>query len=159
MNGAFILSGMLVLAGAAGTFWNVPHLSIRDCWLSSCLLGALPALGLIIDGAFTLESMLFHALGFLVGIGSTIPGFPIVGLMLRRNRDWRALGNAVLVAGPVTLGLLILYFLTFSPTIEGAKYGVSGLVERVLVLEIFASLAALGWTAFQRQRRYQRSVE
>jgi hypothetical protein len=151
MNGAFVITGLLVLAGAAGVFWNIPELSARDRWLSFCLLGVLPAVGFVTDGIFTLESMMVHLSGFLLGFSSATAGFLVVGLVLRRIRDWRALGTGLIAGAPLTLGLIVLYFITFSPTADGAKTGVSGLVERVAVVEIFVWFVALGWKAFRPQ--------
>lgn len=80
MNAAFIVSGLLVFAGVAGSVWNIPELSARDRWLCFCLLGVLPAVGLVTDGVFTLESMMFHLAGFAVGVGGSVPGFLVVGV-------------------------------------------------------------------------------
>jgi hypothetical protein len=46
--------------------------------------------------------------------------------------------------------LLLLYFMTFSPTAEGARTGVAGLTERILVVEVLAWFVAMGWLAFRR---------
>jgi hypothetical protein len=58
---------------------------------------------------------------------------------------WRRFANWLLVGSPLTLALLVLYFLTFSPTAEGASIGVAGLTERILVVEVFGWFAAIGW--------------
>jgi hypothetical protein len=59
-------------------------------------------------------------------------------------------GTALMAAGPVTLVLTVLYFATFTPTIQGIQTGVAGLTERILVLEIQAWYVALGWLAYRR---------
>ncbi len=147
MNAAFVLSGLLVVAGAFGVMQEIPEVTGRRRWLSIALLG-LPGVGSVLDGIFTLESFLLHFAGFLLAL-STVVGFPIVGLVLRRVRRWRRLGSGLIVAGPVTLALAILYFATFTPTVEGVQTGIAGLTERILVLEIQAWYAAMGWTAFR----------
>jgi len=53
----------------------------------------------------------------------------------------------LLLASPLTLALTILYFATFTPTAEGAKTGIAGLTERILVTEVLAWFVALGWLA------------
>src|SRR5260370_12541382 len=65
---------------------------------------------------------------------------------------WRGFGLWLVVAGPLTLALTVLYFATFTPTIEGVQHGVAGLTERILVLELQACYVALGWLAFSRSR-------
>jgi hypothetical protein len=69
---------------------------------------------------------------------------------LRRLPGWRGIGNGLLLAGPLTLALVALYFLTFSPTVAGAETGIAGLTERILVLEMQAWYVALGWLVFRR---------
>lgn len=147
MNAAFFISGLLVIAGAFGVMQEIPEITGRRRWLSIVLL-ALPGVGSLLDGIFTLESFLLHFAGFLLAL-STVVGFPMVGLVLRRVRRWRRLGTGLIVAGPVTLALAVLYFATFTPTVEGVQTGVAGLTERILVLEIQAWYVAMGWIAFR----------
>jgi len=52
----------------------------------------------------------------------------------------------------LTLALAVLYFATFTPTIEGVQHGVAGLTERILVLELEAWYVAIGWLAFSRTK-------
>jgi hypothetical protein len=113
------------------------------------VLLALSGLGSVVDGIFTLESFFAHFIGFALAC-STVLSFPIAGILLRRIPRWHRLGNGLLLAGPLTLALVALYFLTFSPTVAGAEAGVAGLTERILVLEIQAWYVALGWFAFRR---------
>jgi hypothetical protein len=77
--------------------------------------------------------------------------FLIVGLLLRRVPRWRRFGSWLLLGSPLTLALLVLYFITFLPTAEGAKTGVAGLTERILVMEVHAWFVALGWLVFRRE--------
>jgi hypothetical protein len=39
--------------------------------------------------------------------------------------------------------------MTFSPTAAGARTGVAGLTERILVIEVYAWFVAMGWKAFR----------
>ena len=147
MNAAFVVSGLLVITGGFGVLQEIPEVAGGVRWLCFALL-ALPGLGSVLDGVFTLESFLLHFAGFLLAL-STVAGFPILGLFLRRVRRWRRIGNGLIVAGPLTLALAILYFATFNPTVEGVQTGIAGLTERVLVLEIQAWYVAMGWVAFR----------
>jgi hypothetical protein len=150
MNAAFVLSGLLIMAGAVGIFRAIPELDPTARWICTLLL-ALPGLGAVVDGVFTLESFFFHFVGFGLALTAVV-GFPITGFVLRRVPGWRGLGSWLIVAGPVTLGLTVLYFATFTPTVEGIQHGVAGLTERILVVELQAWYVALGWLAFRRGR-------
>lgn len=147
MNAAFVVSGLLLIAGAFGVMQEMPEIGGRARWIAIGLL-ALPGVGSVLDGLFTLESFLLHFAGFGLAL-STVVGFPIVGLVLRRVRRWRRFGTGLIAAGSVTLALAILYFATFTPTVEGVQTGIAGLTERILVLEIQAWYVAMGWIAFR----------
>ena len=117
MNAAFVLSGLLIIAGVIGIFRLLPEKGQRGRWISAALL-VLPGIGSIVDGIFTLEAFLPHFVGFLLAL-STVIGFPVAGLFLRGVPEWRHFGTWLIAAGPVTLALAVLYFLTFMPTVEG----------------------------------------
>ena len=147
MNAAFVVSGLLIIAGVIGVFKQIPGLSTRARWTCAFLL-ALPGVGSLLDGFFTLESFFFHFVGFVLAL-TTVVTFPIVGLLLRRVPTWRRFGTWLIVAGPLTLALAVLYFLTFTPTVEGVRTGVAGLTERILVIELQAWYVAMGWMVFR----------
>jgi hypothetical membrane protein len=150
MNATFILTGLLMVAGAVGIFRSIPQLSPAARWTGTVLL-ALPGLGAVIDGVFTLEHFFLHFVGFGLAL-TTVVGFPVVGALLRGVPSWRRFGTWLIVAGPVTLALTVLYFATFTPTIEGIQHGVAGLTERLLVLELQAWYVAIGWLAFSKSK-------
>ncbi|HSS93769.1 MAG TPA: DUF998 domain-containing protein [Candidatus Dormibacteraeota bacterium] len=154
MNAAFILSGLLIIAGVAGIVRAIPEVEVRRRWVIGALL-MLPGFGSILDGIFTLESFLMHFVGFILAL-STIVGFPVFGFSLRRVPQLRAIGRWLIAAGPVTLALAALYFLTFTPTVEGVQIGIAGLTERILVVELQATYALLGWLAFRRSSQNTR---
>lgn len=153
MNFAFIVSGLLIVVGVVAVFQSVPDLSPR-IRLASTVLLALPGLGSIVDGLFTLEHFFLHFLGFALAL-TTVVTFPITGWWLRRVQAWRTLGTGLILAGPATLALAILYFATFTPTIEGVQTGIAGLTERLLILELLAWYIALGWRAFRGRRQFK----
>jgi len=149
MNAAFVLSGLVLLAGVIGVF-QTTRASGRPAarWACAALL-ALSPLGSVVDGVFTLESFFPHFVGFLLA-GSVVLSFPAAGLYFRGIPRWRRFGNWLLLGGPLTLALVVLYFLTFSPTVAGTQTGVAGLTERILIVEIQAWFVAMGWRAFRR---------
>jgi hypothetical protein len=150
MNAIFVLSGLLIVAGAAGVFRAIPELGPKARWICTVLL-ALPGLGSVVDGIFTLEHFFPHFVGFGLAL-TTVVGFPVIGFVLRRVPSWRGFGSWLIAAGPLTLALTVLYFATFTPTVEGIQHGVAGLTERILVVELQAWYVALGWLAFRRSR-------
>jgi hypothetical membrane protein len=150
MNTAFILGGLLMMAGAVGIFRSIPELAPSARWIGTVLL-ALPGLGAVLDGVFTLEHFFLHFVGFGLAL-TTVVGFPAIGFLLRGVPSWRRFGTWLIVAGPVTLALTVLYFATFTPTIEGVQRGVAGLTERLLVLELQAWYVAAGWLAFGKSK-------
>ncbi len=149
MNGAFLISGMLLLVGAVGIFQSIRELGAAARW-SCTVLFALSALGLSIDGLFTLEHFMPHMIGFLLGSGAPIVGFLVAGLLLRRIPAWQTFGSWLLLASPITLVLLIVALVTFSQTAIAAGVGVAGLTERILCIDLAAWWSALGWLAFRR---------
>ena len=150
MNTAFVFSGLLILAGVVSIFQGIREMGALARWSCTVLL-ALSPLGMAVDGIFTLESFLPHMVGFLLAAASPVLSFVVVGLLLRRIPRWRWLGSWLLLASPLTLVLLVLFFLTFSPTVAGTQTGVAGLTERILAAEVQAWFVAMGWLAFRRR--------
>jgi Protein of unknown function (DUF998) len=149
MNTAFVLCGVLLLAGAVGVFQSLREVGAAARWTCAALL-ALAGLGAAMDGVFTLESFFLHFIGFGLACGVSVVGFLVLGFQLRRLPRWRRFGSWLLLGSPLTLALIILYFLTLTPTVAGTQTGVAGLTERLLAIEVFAWFVALGWLAFRR---------
>ncbi len=149
MNAAFIGGGVLTLIGVFGIFESIPALSAPA--RAACLaLFGLSAVGMVVDGIFTLESFMPHMLGFLLGSGTPVVGLVVAGLLLRRIPAWRTFGSWLVVGGPLTLVLLVLSLATFSQAAIAAGVGVAGLTERLLCVELAGWWAAMGWLAFRR---------
>ncbi len=149
MNAAFVLGGTLTLLGAVGIFQSIGELSAAARWSCTVLFG-LSALGMVLDGVFTLESFIPHMLGFLLAAGMPVIGFVVAGLQLRRVPAWRTFGNWLLVASPLTLVLLAVSLATFSQSAIEAGTGVAGLTERILCIELAGWWIAMGWAAFRK---------
>ncbi len=150
MNSAFVLSGVLLMAGVIGVFGTM-RTSSRPAlrWACATLL-ALSPLGLMVAGIFTLEEPLPHLIGFLLATGTPVLSFLVAGVFLRGLPRWRRFGSWLLLGSPLTLVLVVLFFLTFDPAAAGAGLGVAGLTQRILALEVLAWFVAMGWLAFRR---------
>lgn len=153
MNTAFVGGGLLLLIGIVGIFQSIREMRPLTRWICIGLL-ALSSLGMIMDGIFTLESFMPHMIGFLLAVGSPVLSFILIGLLLRRISGFRWFGISLLFASPVTLVLIILYFLTFSPTVEGTQTGIAGLTERILVVELLTWFVVMGWLTFRRASQF-----
>jgi hypothetical protein len=151
MNAAFVANGVLVLVGLVGIGAALDGLGRMARWTSLVLLALMP-LGSIVDGLFTIETGGVHFLGAFVGLAAPVPAFLVTGLAVRRLPEWRHLGGRLIVASAVTLGLVIVFFATFTPTAEGARTGVAGLTERILIVEVLAWYVALGGHALHTTR-------
>jgi hypothetical protein len=152
MNAAFVVSGLLLVVGVYGVFERIPE--VRARYICAPLL-ALPAFGSVLDGFFTFQSFFAHFLGFALVL-TTVVTFPLVGFFLRQAPAWKTLGTGLIVAGPLTAALTVLYFATFTPTVEGIQTGIAGLTERLLIVEIQAWYVATGWIAFRNRGQLDR---
>jgi uncharacterized protein DUF998 len=151
MNAAFVISGILLMAGVIGVF-QTPTMRASDRsalrWACAALL-ALSPLGLVVAGIFTLEDPLPHLIGFLLTTGIPVLSFLTAGFFLRSIPRWRRFGTWLLLGSPLTLVLVVLFFLTFDQATIVAGHGVAGLTQRILALEVLAWFAAMGWRAFR----------
>ena len=153
MNAAFVLSGILLMAGVIGVFHTM-RASSRPAarWACAALL-ALSPLGLIVAGIFTLDEPLPHLIGFLLGTATPVLSFLAAGFFLRGIPRWQRFGTSLLLGSPLTLLLVVLFFLTFDQATTAAGHGVAGLTSRILALEALAWFVAMGWLAFRRPKR------
>jgi hypothetical protein len=150
MNTAFVLGGLVLLAGVAGIFQTLRPSGRRAAGRVCAALLALSPLGLVVAGTFTLEAVMPHLLGFLLATGTPVASFLITGLFLRGIPGWRRFGTWLLLGSPLTLVLLVGFFLTFDPAAAGANVGIAGLVQRMLAVEVHAWFVAMGWLAYRR---------
>ncbi len=150
MNTAFVLCGMILLAGVFGVVRSIP---LNSACRRACiaLLGFTP-IGMVACGIFTLRSFFPHTLGFLLAAGAPVLAFAVTGFILRRVPTWRRLGTLLILGSPLTLMLMVVYFATFTPTIAGIQTGVAGLTQRLLVIEVHAWFVAMGWWAVRQPR-------
>lgn len=148
-NLAFVGSGVALLIGLLGVFQTVDPTARPRMRRAALILLALTPIGLVIDGAFTLQFFFLHMLGFLLACLGPIAGFPVTGLVLRGISRWRRFGGLLIVGSPLTLVLLGVYFANFRMATMAAGAGIAGLTERLLVFEVFAWFVAMGWLAFR----------
>jgi hypothetical protein len=111
---------------------------------------ACTGVGQVVCGIVDLEAVMPHMLGFILALGTPVIGFLVAGLYLRHLPGWRRFGTWLLLGGPLTLILLVAFFMTFQPTADGAEHGVAGLVQRAGVVEVHAWFVAMGWLAYRR---------
>jgi hypothetical membrane protein len=147
MNTAFVLSGLLLLAGVIGVLRGTAAAGRTVArWVSTILL-ALSAVGLVLVGLFDLESPALHFTG--AGLIYLLPviSFPVTGRYLRGIPQWRRFGTALFLAGALTLVLAVVFSMTFDVDTTAAGHGIAGLTQRVLFTEVLAWFAAMGWLA------------
>jgi hypothetical protein len=79
--------------------------------------------------------------------------FPVAGHFLRQVPGWRRFGTALLVAVPVTVGMLAWFFFSYDQAAITVGQGISGIPERLLLMEVQAWFVALGWHGYRRARQ------
>jgi hypothetical membrane protein len=109
MNTAFVLTGLILVAGVIGVFRVLPpeRPALRR-W--SLALLACTGIGQVLCGIFNLEAMMLHNLGVGLAIGTPVVAFLVAGAYLRGLPDWRRFGTRLLLGSPLTLALLITFF-------------------------------------------------
>jgi hypothetical protein len=150
MNGAFVLGGLMLAAGVICVFETTTATSRPAARRTCAALLALSPLGMVIAGIFTFEAVMAHLMGFLLGVATPVLSFLVAGSFLRGIPRWRRFGGWLLFGSPLTLALLVLFFITFDPAAAGQGEGLAGLTQRVLSIEVHAWFVAMGWLAFQR---------
>jgi hypothetical protein len=150
MNTAFVISGLLLLAGVIGVARTLPPGGRPVARIVSAILLGLAPVGLIIVGLFTLETPVRHLAGAMLVLATPVVSFLITGWYLRSVPGWHRFGNRLLLASPITLVLFIAYNLSFSQAAVAAGQGVAGLTQRVLFVEILGWFVAMGWLAYRQ---------
>ncbi|WP_380165531.1 DUF998 domain-containing protein [Jannaschia sp. R86511] len=145
MNTAFVVGGLLVLAGAVGVRRALPRGRAVSAGLA---LSALTGLGMVVDGLFTLESVLIHLVGFLLAIPAAGVGFVVLGAALLPTSP--GLARVLLGAGPVSLALFVWFMVVFDPYTAGDGSGYAGVLQRVLITLLLATWGVLGVAARRR---------
>lgn len=154
MNTAFVVTGLLLIAGVIGVFRTASADDMEGRPVlrrTAMVMLACTGAGQVVCGIFDLAAVMTHMLGFILALGTPVIGFLVAGLYLRHLPGWRRFGTWLLLGGPLTLILLAAFFMTFQPTADGAEHGVAGLVQRAGVVEVHAWFVAMGWLAYRRQ--------
>ena len=148
MNAAFIVTGLMLVVGLAGIYRTLPpdRPALRR-W--SFALLASSGIGQIGCGVFTLEAMELHSLAFMLAVGPPIIGFLVAGHYLRGIPGWRRFGTWLRLGSPLTLVLVVAFFVVFEPTADGAERGLAGLVQRLLVIQLHGWFVAMAWTCLR----------
>jgi len=104
--------------------------------------------GIVAAGIFPAEpptEWLHFLLGFFFASGSAIATSFYVGRKLRKVRGWESLARYSSWTGIGAVGLVVLSFVALNPASPLAEAGIGGLIERALVIDIFAWHAVTGW--------------
>ena len=145
MNAAFIVCGVLVAAGVLSASRTWPRAPRPRARLAAQLLLTASGLGVSICGLFDLEAVMPHLLGFLLAVGAPTIGFVLAGVTLRQVDPLAS--RWLLVAGPLTLVLLVTFMATFDPMAAADDVGFAGLTQRLLVTITLATTGLLGYRA------------
>ena len=147
MNIAFVLCGILIIAGVitGRSLWP----AVRGRTGATIAL-AITGLGLVIDGLFTLESVMLHLVGFLLAVGGAVAGFAIATAGLRSS--WRTGSVVLAIAAAAALALFVVFMVIFDPYSAGDNAGVAGLVQRLLVTVVLGGIAFLSLGLRARRR-------
>lgn len=150
MNTAFVVTGLILIAGLIGVFRTAKADRRPTLRRTALVLLACTGVGQVVCGVFNLEAVMPHMLGFVLALGTPIVSFPLAGIYFRRIPRWRQFGTWLLLGSPLTLVLLVAFFMTFQPTADGAEHGIAGLVQRAGVVEVHAWFVTMGWLAYRR---------
>ena len=150
-NAAFVLCGLLTLAGVFGAFRTLGAARRPILASISMILMGLSPLGLGMAGVYTLAvSIPLHMLAAALLFLTPVVSFIAAGMYFRGLPDWRRFGTWLLIGSPLTLLLFGLYAMSFNQAGVAAGEGVAGLTERIMMLEVSAWYVAMGWKAFRR---------
>jgi len=144
MNTAFILGGALL---SAGVLASIRSFRTSRAATVGLVMIAFLGIGMIVDGIFTLESVMLHLLGFLLAVPVPAVGFVVLGIALRREH--RRLSILSIVIGVLTLTLFVAFMITFDPYSAGDNTGYSGVLQRVLVTVVLAAVTLVAATAIR----------
>jgi hypothetical protein len=116
------------------------------------VLLALPPLGEVIVGLFDQNHVASHTTGVVLSFQLPVVSFLVTGLAPRRNPSWRRTGNGLLLASLLTFILAQIFVQVGAPGAPLADTGLGGLAERIVVLNVQAWFAALGWWAHRHRQ-------
>jgi hypothetical membrane protein len=151
MNAAFVLgAGLLTMIGVVGVFATLRAYGgqVRRAVCAGLL--CLSPLGLGLCGIYTIEDPLAHLVGFLLFVLTPLISFPVAARFLRRVPGWRRFSTALLVAVPLTVAMLAWFFLSYDQAAITVGQGISGIPERLLLIEVQGWFVALGWLGYRR---------
>jgi hypothetical membrane protein len=146
-------AGLLTMIGVVGVFATLRAYGGRVRRAICAGLLCLSPLGLGLCGIFTIESPVIHLACFLLFVLTPMISFPVAAHFLRRVPGWRRFGTALLVAVPVTVGMLAWFFFSYDQAAITVGQGISGIPERLLLMEVQAWFVALGWLGYRRARQ------
>jgi hypothetical protein len=150
MNLAFVLCGILTIAGVVG-FCSILAVDDRRWNVPAAGLLVLSGAGVALDGTFTYMHFMPHVAGFLMGAGLPIIAFPMLGSRFRSIGWGLYVKSWLLMSGPILLILLFWYFRSFD-YLRAPGEGIAGFTERLLILVLHGTFALLGIWGFTKSR-------
>jgi hypothetical membrane protein len=151
LNLTFVINGLLLIAFAISFFLGMHHVFGRGLRLACLVLLLLSGMGWMAAGIFTeapATVTLHWALGFPLAFALPIVVCIIVSRQWRRVSEWRGYGRYSLFTA---LGVVASIFLSYAFFIPGSPLSgiqVGGLIERFLILVVFAWYVVIGWRLF-----------
>ena len=160
-NTNFFLFGALLLLFAIGFARIMQNLiGSRPAVIGAVLIAA-TGTGIVAAGIFPAEpptEWLHFLLGFFFSSGSAIATSFYVGRKLRDVPGWESLARYSLWTGIGAVGLVVLSFVALNPASPLAEAGIGGLIERALVIEIFAWHTVTGLKLVKSSTATQTSI-
>jgi hypothetical membrane protein len=147
-NANFFVFGALLLAFATGFRRAMSGVVGRRASTVAAVMIATTGIGLAAGGAFPAAPPtegLHFLVGFLLTVVSAIATTFYVGRRLRGTEGWQRVARYSMWSGIGALALVAFSFVALNPASPLEDMGIGGLIERLLVIEVFAWHAGMGW--------------
>jgi hypothetical membrane protein len=147
-NANFFVFGALLLAFATGFHRAMSGVvGSRAATVAAVMIGT-TGIGLAAGGAFPAAPPtegLHFLVGFLLTVASAIATAFYVGRRLHGKEGWRRVARYSVWTGIGAVALGAFSFVALNPSSPLEDMGIGGLIERLLVIQIIAWHAVMGW--------------
>ena len=92
----------------------------------------------------------YTLVGFLLFVLTPLSRFQVASHFHWRVPGWRRFSSALLVAVPLTVPMLAWFFPSYDQAAITVGQGISGIPERLLLIEVQGQFVALGWLGYRR---------
>lgn len=153
LNTDALVFGALLFAFAIGFFLLMQQVINKGGLITCLVLLILSSIGAINTALFPAASGtagLHWTLGFLLGLLPLVVVYAIAGWQWRQVSDWRGCSWYSLATALGSVVFILLSFILLAPRSAsgGPSSQIGGLVERILVLIVFAWHVVVGWRLF-----------